>query len=202
MRRLLIPGGFGYRGIEGKITACRFARENNIPYLGLCLGMQIAVIEFARHVCGLENANSREFREEGGNHVIDLMPDQHGNIPKGGTMRLGCYPCKIQPGSMMNRCYQSELIGERHRHRYEFNNDFRELMVGKGMLVSGTSPDGHIVETIEIPKNDFFVGVQFHPEFKSRPNRAHPLFLGFVRTAVRKRLPGKRPQPQKQEVLP
>ena len=181
---ILIPGGFGNRGIEGKIKACRYARENNIPYLGLCLGMHIAVIEFARDVCGLKDANSREFDEEGANNVIDFMPDQSNTIAKGGTMRLGSYPCKILPGSMMEKAYGTQLISERHRHRYEFNNNYRALLEEKGLTVSGTSPDGHIVETVEIPENRFFVAVQFHPEFKSRPNRAHPLFVEFVKAAL------------------
>lgn len=183
---ILIPGGFGDRGIEGKITACRYARESNIPYLGICLGMQVAVIEFARHVCGFSDAHSREFDEIGKNLVIDLMPDQLGNVPKGGTMRLGRYPCKIKPGTIMARAYEQEEIGERHRHRYEFNNKYREIMGEKGLVISGTSPDGDIVETVELPENDFFVGVQFHPEFKSRPNRPHPLFKAFVKAALDK----------------
>lgn len=181
---ILIPGGFGDRGIEGKIIACRYARDNNIPYLGICLGMQIAVIEFARDVCGLPDAHSREFDEIGKNLVIDLMPDQMGNIPKGGTMRLGRYPCKIKEGTIMASAYEREETSERHRHRYEFNNKYRELMEENGMVVSGTSPDGGIVETVELPANDFFVGVQFHPEFKSRPNRPHPLFRAFVKSAL------------------
>ena len=182
---ILVPGGFGDRGIEGKIKAARYARENNIPYFGICLGMQIAVIEFARHVAGLDGANSSEFDPEGRYSVIDLMPDQQGNIPKGGTMRLGSYPCKIKPGTIMARAYQSGMISERHRHRYEFNNRYREILQQAGLLISGTSPDGYIVETIEIPQNDFFIGVQFHPEFKSRPNRAHPLFREFVAAALK-----------------
>ena len=183
---ILVPGGFGNRGIEGKISAAKFARENNIPYLGICLGMQIAVIEFARNICGLNGANSNEFDSESPYKVIDFMPDQNENIDKGGTMRLGTYPCQIAPGSMLSKCYGSELIFERHRHRYEFNNDFRELMIEKGMVIGGTSPDKRIVETIELPQNDFFVGVQYHPEFKSRPNRAHPLFLGLVKASLKR----------------
>lgn len=183
---ILIPGGFGDRGIEGKITACRFARENNIPYLGICLGMQVAVIEFARSACGITDAHSREFDEIGKNLVIDLMPDQMGNIPKGGTMRLGRYPCTIRPGTLMAAAYGEQEIVERHRHRYEFNNKYTEMLEDKGLIVSGTSPDGDIVETVEVPENDFFVGVQFHPEFKSRPNRPHPLFKAFVKAACDK----------------
>ncbi len=183
---ILVPGGFGSRGIEGMVTACQYARENNVPYLGICLGMQIAVIEFARHVCGLRYANSREFVEDGLQLVIDLMPDQQGNIPKGGTMRLGAYPCKIKEGTMMERAYQKPQISERHRHRYEFNNEFRTLMQDCNLVISGTSPDDRIVETIEVAENDFFVGVQFHPEFKSRPNKPHPLFTQFVEAACRR----------------
>lgn len=182
---ILVPGGFGCRGIEGKICSARYARENNVPYLGLCLGMQIAVIEFARNVCGLKDAHSGEFDSETPYKVIDFMPDQNEDIDKGGTMRLGAYPCKVKPDTILSRCYGAELIHERHRHRYEFNNDFRKIMCDKGLVIGGTSPDDRIVETIEIPQNDFFVGVQYHPEFKSRPNRAHPLFLGFVKAALK-----------------
>ena len=181
---ILVPGGFGNRGIEGKIATARYARENNIPYLGICLGMQIAVIEFARHVCGLSDANSGEFDENSRHKVIDFLPDQSNETAKGGTLRLGAYPCRIVPGSRMAECYGRELIEERHRHRYEFNNDYRELFTQKGLLLSGMSPDGHIVETVELPQNDFFVGVQYHPEFKSRPNKAHPLFKGLIQASL------------------
>lgn len=181
---ILIPGGFGNRGVEGKIAACRYARENNIPYLGICLGMQIAVIEYARNICGIKDANSREFDEDGLNRVIDFMPDQSNTVAKGGTMRLGSYPCVIAPGTIMERAYGKQLISERHRHRYEFNNTYRNILTENGLLISGTSPDGRIVETVEIPSNNYFVGVQFHPEFKSRPNRAHPLFDGFIKAAL------------------
>lgn len=181
---ILIPGGFGNRGIEGKILAAKYARENNVPYLGICLGMQIAVIEYSRSILGLKDANSGEFDPQTKNKVIDFMPDQNDEMNKGGTMRLGSYPCSILAGSMMEKCYKKSEIGERHRHRYEFNNDYREALTKAGLLVSGTSPDGRIVETIEIPENDFFVGVQFHPEFKSRPNRSHPLFSGFIKASV------------------
>ena len=180
---ILIPGGFGNRGIEGKISACKFARENNIPYLGICLGMQIAVIEFARNVCGIVDASSGEF-EQTENKVIDFMEDQYEGRQKGGTLRLGAYPCKIKKGTMMEKCYKTDMISERHRHRYEFNNKYANLFVSKGLLISGTSPDEKIVETVEIPQNSFFVGVQFHPEFKSRPNKPHPLFKGFVKAAL------------------
>ena len=183
---LLVPGGFGNRGIEGKIATAEYARKNNVPYLGICLGMQIAVIEFARNVCGLADANSGEFDENSEHKVIDFMPDQSDSINKGGTLRLGAYPCKIVPGSRMSECYNSELIYERHRHRYEFNNDYRETLSKAGLVISGTSPDGHIVETVEIPQNDFYIGVQFHPEFKSRPNKPHPLFSGLVSAALKR----------------
>ncbi len=181
---ILVPGGFGNRGIEGKICAAKYARENNVPYFGICLGMQIAVIEFARNVCGLKGANSGEFDSETKYKVIDFMPDQNDEMDKGGTMRLGSYPCQIMSDTMMSKCYNSELIHERHRHRYEFSNEYRQLMVEKGLVIGGTSPDKRIVETVELPQNDFFVGVQYHPEFKSRPNRAHPLFLGLVNAAL------------------
>ncbi len=184
---ILVPGGFGSRGIEGMIAAAQYARENNVPYLGICLGMQIAVIEYARNVCGIADANSGEFDEYGLHKVIDFMPDQSATVAKGGTLRLGSYPCEIVPGSKMAECYGVAHIDERHRHRYEFNNEFRELLDGAGLRVSGTSPDGRIVETVEIPENDFFIGVQFHPEFKSRPNKAHPLFLGLVGASLRQR---------------
>ena len=182
---IVVPGGFGNRGVEGMIETARYCREHNLPYLGICLGMQIAAIEFARNACGFADANSGEFDELSKHKVIDFLPDQHAGIQKGGTMRLGAYPCRIRPGSQMHRAYGQELISERHRHRYEFNNEFRGIMEEHGLLVSGTSPDGSIVETIEIPGSDFFVGVQFHPEFKSRPNRAHPLFRGLVEAALR-----------------
>ncbi|AEC02982.1 CTP synthase [Parasphaerochaeta coccoides] len=186
---ILIPGGFGDRGIEGMIVAARYARENKIPYFGICLGMQIAVIEYARDVMGLVDANSSEFAPNGLHSVIDLMPDQMGNIPKGGTMRLGEYPCAIVPETIMNRAYRGEAeIKERHRHRYEFNNVFREQLVKAGLTISGHSPDGHLVEAVELPEHvhPFYLGVQFHPEFKSRPNRAHPVFREFLAAALKK----------------
>jgi CTP synthase len=180
---MIIPGGFGDRGIEGKINACRYARENNIPYLGICLGMQIAVIEFARNVCGLERANSSEFDETSPHRVIDIMPGQNGMLGSGGTMRLGAYPCKIAKGTLLSRLYDAEEISERHRHRFEFNNDYLETLTNKGLVISGVSPDGSLVEAIELPTHRFFTAVQFHPEFKSRPNKPHPLFLGLVKAA-------------------
>ncbi|GHU82028.1 CTP synthase [Clostridia bacterium] len=181
---ILVPGGFGDRGIEGMITAAKYARENNVPYLGICLGMQIAVIEYARSVLGLEDANSGEVAPESENKVIDLMPDQKGVVSKGGTMRLGAYPCKIKADTIMSRAYGKTEIAERHRHRYEFNNDYRGEFEESGALVTGTSPNGMLVEAIELPNNDFFIGVQYHPEFKSRPQKAHPLFREFVKAAL------------------
>ncbi len=181
---ILVPGGFGPRGIEGMILAVQYARENHVPYLGICLGMQVAVIEFCRHVCGIADANSGEFDEYGLNKVIDFMPDQNKEINKGGTLRLGSYPCKIKENTRMMECYGRDLILERHRHRYEFNNEYRDVVEANGMAISGTSPDGFIVETVELPDHPFFVAGQFHPEFKSRPNRAHPLFKGFIGAAV------------------
>ena len=181
---ILVPGGFGNRGIEGMIATARYARTSNVPYLGICLGMQIAVIEFARSVLDFADANSGEFDENSNHKVIDFMPDQNNEMNKGGTMRLGAYPCKIAAGTKMAECYKTEEIKERHRHRYEFNNAYRDEMTAKGLVISGTSPDNHIVETVEIPENDFYVGVQFHPEFKSRPNKAHPLFMGLVKAGL------------------
>lgn len=181
---ILIPGGFGNRGVEGKILACEYARTHNVPYLGICLGMQIAVIEYARNVLGMKDAHSGEFDEDTPHKVIDFMPDQSDSIAKGGTMRLGRYPCKVKPGTLLHQCYGEELIGERHRHRYEFNNEYRQAMEEAGLVISGTSPDNQIVETVEIPENDYFIGVQFHPEFKSRPNRAHPLFFGLIKSSL------------------
>ena len=180
---VIVPGGFGNRGIEGKVLACKYAREHNIPYLGLCLGMHIAAIEFARNVLGLTDANSSEFVPEGKHSVIDLMPDQYG-VKMGGTMRLGAYPCKVT-GELMKKVYGTDVISERHRHRFEFNNDYRAAFEEHGMKIAGTSPDGKLVEAIEYPANDFFVAVQFHPEFKSRPNSAHPLFREFIRHALK-----------------
>ena len=182
---IIVPGGFGNRGIEGMITTAKYARENDIPYLGICLGMQIAVIEFARNVCGLKDANSGEFDEYSTNKVIDFMPGQNDEIDKGGTLRLGAYPCKIRKGTVLNEWYKKDLISERHRHRYEFNNDYKELFESKGLVIGGTSPDGFIVETIELPKLKYYVGVQFHPEFKSRPNKPHPLFLGLIKNSFK-----------------
>ncbi len=180
---ILVPGGFGSRGIEGMILAAKYAREKQIPYFGICLGMQIAVIEFARNVAGIQDANSGEFDEQCQHKIIDFMPGQSNDIDKGGTLRLGAYPCSIKPGTTMERCYQSSLIYERHRHRYEFNNQYRERLADAGLTLSGTSPDGRLVETVELTERPFHVGVQYHPEFKSRPNKPHPLFVGFIGAA-------------------
>ena len=182
---MIIPGGFGDRGIDGKIIACRYARENDIPFLGICLGMHIAVIEFARNVCGLYGAHSGEFDEKASHRVIDIMPSQLGMLGSGGTMRLGAYPCRLTQGSLMYKLYGTAKISERHRHRFEFNNDYRELCIKKGLSICGISPDGNLVEAIELPENRFFTAVQFHPEFKSRPNKPHPLFLGLLEAALK-----------------
>lgn len=181
---ILIPGGFGERGIDGKIRTAQFARENNIPYFGICLGMQVACIEFARNVAGLSDAHSTEFDPYTKNPVIDLLPGQKEVNDKGGTMRLGAYPCVIIPSTRAFRAYDSEIAHERHRHRFEFNNEFEELLCSQGLVVSGISPDKTLVEMIEIKSHPWFVGVQFHPEFKSRPNRSHPLFKDFIGSAI------------------
>ena len=181
---ILVPGGFGSRGIEGMLLAVQYAREHRLPYFGICLGMQVAVIEYARNVAGIADADSGEFDEQCAHKVIDFMPGQSGDIDKGGTLRLGAYPCTIRPGTTMERCYEGRSVSERHRHRYEFNNDYREELEEKGLVISGTSPDGRLVETVELTDRPFFVGVQYHPEFKSRPNRPHPLFKGFIGAAL------------------
>jgi CTP synthase len=180
---ILVPGGFGDRGIEGKIAAIRFAREHKIPFLGICLGLQVAVIEFARDVCGLADAHSSEFNPDTPHPVIDLMLEQRSRTKMGGTMRLGAYPCHIVEGSLAHRLYGTLDIEERHRHRYEVNNAYRKRLTDAGMAISGVSPDGELVEMIELPDRPFFIGCQFHPELKSRPNRAHPLFKGLVGAA-------------------
>jgi CTP synthase len=177
---ILVPGGFGSRGVEGKIAAIRFAREQKVPFLGLCLGMQTAVIEYARHVGGMEGANSAEIDPETPFPVIDLLPEQKGVADLGGTMRLGSYPCHLKPDTQARRVYGTDRIAERHRHRFEVNDAFLPELVSKGLIVSGTSPDGRLVEIIELRDHPWFVACQFHPEFKSRPNRPHPLFMGFV----------------------
>ena len=180
---ILVPGGFGSRGVEGKISAIRYARENKVPFLGICLGMQMAVVEFARHAAGLPGAHSSELDPHTGHPVIDLMPDQADVTDKGGTMRLGSYPCRLSPDSRALSAYGREEIAERHRHRYEFNNDYRQVLTDAGLRLSGLSPDGRLVEIVELADHPWFVGVQFHPELKSRPNRAHPLFREFIRAA-------------------
>ena len=182
---IIVPGGFGSRGIEGMILSAKYAREHHLAYFGICLGMQIAVIEYARNVANIADANSGEFDEVCKNKVIDFMPGQSDDIDKGGTLRLGAYPCVIKPGTVMERCYGVSEISERHRHRYEFNNDYRESLQAAGLTLSGQSPDGQLIETVEISDRDFYVGVQYHPEFKSRPNRPHPLFKGFIGAALK-----------------
>ncbi|MBR4767402.1 MAG: CTP synthase, partial [Lachnospiraceae bacterium] len=184
---ILVPGGFGSRGIEGMILAARYARKNRIPYFGICLGMQIAVIEFARSVLGFSDANSTEFDELSGHPVIDLMPDQVHITDKGGTMRLGSCPCLLKEGSASMAAYQKDRIEERHRHRYEFNNAYREAFESNGLQLVGKSPDDRLVEIVEEKDHPWFVGVQFHPEFKSRPNHPHPLFREFCKAAMKKK---------------
>ena len=184
---IIVPGGFGGRGIEGMILTAQYAREHHVPYFGICLGMQIAVIEFARNVAGMPGANSHEFDEDAPYQVIHFMPGQNDEIDKGGTLRLGKYPCVLQEDTVIARCYGKPEISERHRHRYEFANEYREKLQNAGLCLSGQSPDGRLIETVEIPGEDFFVGVQFHPEFKSRPNKPHPLFLGFIGAAMKRK---------------
>ena len=183
---IIVPGGFGVRGIEGKLKVIQYARENNVPYLGLCLGMQCAVIEFARNVAGLENANSTEFDKNANYKVVDLMEEQKNIAGYGATMRLGSYPCKINKNTKAYELYNSELVYERHRHRFEFNNDYKDILMKNGLVISGTSPDGLLAEIVENPSCDFFIACQFHPEFKSRPQRPHPLFRGLIQAAIKK----------------
>ena len=180
---IIVPGGFGSRGIEGMIKACQYARENAIPYLGLCLGMQVATIEYARNVCHLEDANSTEFDPVCKNPIIDLMADQKQVIHMGGTLRLGNYECALVKDTLAYRDYKSDVILERHRHRYEFNNKYRTLLEQAGLVFSGINPKANLVEIIELPTHPHYIACQFHPEFKSRPNRPHPLFKSFVQTA-------------------
>ena len=184
---MLVPGGFGDRGTEGKIDAIRFAREQDVPFFGICLGMQMAVVEYARHVCGLEGANSAEFAPDAPYLLVDLMPDQRGVRDKGATMRLGAYPCALAEGSLAAKIYGSREVSERHRHRYEVNNQHRPTLEEHGLVLSGLSPDGHLVEMVELPNHPHFVGCQFHPEFKSKPHRPHPLFTRFVSACVEHR---------------
>ena len=182
---LIVPGGFGDRGVEGMISAIRYARENELPYLGICLGMQLVIVEYARHICGLDGAHSTELDPETKYPVIDLMPDQKGVTEIGGTLRLGSYTCVLAEDSRAYGLYNQSIINERHRHRYEVNNDYREMLTAHGLKLSGTSPDGHIVEMCELPEHPFFIGTQAHPEFKSRPNRPHPLFKGLIEAAIK-----------------
>ena len=180
---VVVPGGFGNRGIEGKIQTIKYARENNVPFLGICLGMQMAVVEFARDVLGLKDANSEEFNELTKNPVIHIMHDQKEVTKKGGTMRLGAYPCNIEEGSLAEKVYKTDKISERHRHRFEYNNDYRKAMEENGLIVSGTSPDGKLVEIVELKGHPYFIACQFHPEFKSRPDKPAPLFVGLIQKA-------------------
>lgn len=181
---VVVPGGFGIRGVDGKISAVEYARKHNIPFLGLCLGMQCAVVEWARHIAHLGEANSAEFNPNTPNPVINLLPEQQDVVDLGGTMRLGLYPCRLSPNTLANSLYQQEVIYERHRHRYEFNNAYRNLFLETGYTISGTSPDGRLVEIIELPNHPFFIATQFHPELQSRPNNPHPLFKGLVSAAI------------------
>ena len=183
---LIVPGGFGIRGVDGKVAAIEYARSTNLPFLGLCLGMQCCAIEWARNVAKLGDANSAEFDAETANPVINILPEQQDVIDLGGTMRLGTYPCRLQPETLAHSLYQDEVIYERHRHRYEFNNAYRSLLLETNYQISGTSPDGRLVEIIEMPSHPFFLATQFHPEFRSRPNKAHPLFLGLVKAALKR----------------
>ena len=185
MSGVVVPGGYGDRGVEGKIMAIRHCRENKLPFLGLCLGMQCAVIEFARHICGWEDANSAEFSDTTKHPVLHLLPSQEGVTDMGATQRLGAYPMRVMPGTRARKVYGAARASERHRHRYEVNNEFRDGLEDRGLVVSGVSPDGHLVELIELPDHPFFLASQFHPEFKSRPNRAHPLFAEFVKAALK-----------------
>ena len=185
MNGIIVPGGFGDRGVEGMISAARYAREKSIPYLGICLGMQVAIIEFARHVVGYRDAHSIELDPNTNHPVIALMPDQDGVEDIGGTLRLGSYPCILAKDSKAKEEYGKEEINERHRHRYEVNNDYRKVLTENGMRLCGTSPDGRIVEMIELPEHPWFIATQAHPELKSRPNRPHPLFRGFIKAATK-----------------
>ncbi len=197
---ILVPGGFGERGIEGKVEAIRFARERGIPFFGICLGMQCAAIEFGRTIVGLANAHSTEFNKDTPHPVICLLDEQRNVIDKGGTMRLGAHPARLAPGSRAHACYRVDVISERHRHRYEFNNVYRQQFVAHGMEFSGVSPDGSLVEILELPSHPWFVAVQFHPEFKSKPTAAHPLFAGFVGAAVQRHA-ARAERPQEIETL-
>ncbi|MEM6591475.1 MAG: gamma-glutamyl-gamma-aminobutyrate hydrolase family protein, partial [Cyanobacteria bacterium P01_C01_bin.73] len=192
---VIVPGGFGTRGVDGKIRTIEHLRQRRIPFLGLCLGMQCAVVEWAQHVARLEQANSSEIDPNTANPVISLLPEQQDVVDLGGTMRLGLYPCRIVPDTLASRLYQKEVIYERHRHRYEFNNAYRNLFVESGYQISGTSPDGRLVEMIELPDHPFFIATQFHPEFQSRPSAPHALFMGFVKAALSQLLTREAEQP-------
>jgi CTP synthase len=181
---IVVPGGFGIRGVDGKIAAIQYARQHQVPFLGLCLGMQCSVIEWARNVAHLIDAHSAEFEPEAQNPVINLLPEQQDVVDLGGTMRLGLYPCRLMPNTLTSKLYEKEVVYERHRHRYEFNNAYRNSFIDSGYVISGTSPDGRLVEIIELPSHPFFIATQFHPEFQSRPNRPHPLFRGFIQAAI------------------
>jgi CTP synthase len=184
---LLVPGGFGIRGVEGMVEAVRWARENGLPFFGICLGMQTAIIEFARDVCQLPETNSSEFAPECGNPVISLMSSQRDVENLGGTMRLGAYPCRLRPGSRVAQIYGTDQVSERHRHRYEVNNGYRDMLAEYGLRCTGLSPDGSLVEMVELPEHPWFVGCQFHPELRSRPTRPHPLFASFIKAALEHR---------------
>jgi CTP synthase len=189
MHGIIVPGGFGVRGVDGKIETVRYARENRIPFLGLCLGMQCSVIEWARNLGGFQDAHSAEFDPHTSNPVINLLPEQQDVVDLGGTMRLGLYPCRLLNDSLAFRLYEETVIYERHRHRYEFNNAYRSPFLESGYLISGTSPDGRLVEIIERPDHPFFIATQFHPEFKSRPSKPHPLFSGFIQAVIDRGVP-------------
>jgi len=184
---IVVPGGFGTRGVTGKIRTIQYARENGIPFLGLCLGMQCLVMEWAQHIAQLPQANSSEFDPNAENQVISLMPEQEDVVDRGGTMRLGLWPCRVEPNTLASKLYQKEVIYERHRHRYEFNNAYRNLFLETGYMISGTSPDGRLVEIVELPAHPYFIACQFHPEFQSRPNTPHPMFVGLVEAALQDR---------------
>ena len=187
---IIVPGGFGDRGIEGMIEAIRYARMNRVPMFGICLGMQMAVVEFARNVAGFADANSSELTPDGAHNVIHIMEDQKDVTEKGGTMRLGLYPCKLTSGTLVQEIYGEELIYERHRHRFEFNNNYRKILMEKGLQIAGLSPDERLVEIISLADHPWFIGVQFHPEFKSRPNKPQKLFASFIGAALKKRKQG------------
>jgi CTP synthase len=184
MSAIIVPGGFGVRGVNGKIAAVQYAREHRVPFLGLCLGMQCAVIEWARNIAKLDAAHSSEFDDNSPNQVIHLLPEQHDIVDLGGTMRLGLYACRVVPDTLGQRLYGESVIYERHRHRYEFNNAYRKLFLDSGYVISGTSPDGRLVEMVEFPDHPYFIAVQFHPEFQSRPSQPHPLFQGLIQAAL------------------